>query len=203
MNRWNKLVGVGAVALTLGLVAGTSQADSTQLHKVTWKGQKWEYLVEHPVDIQHVDKGRFEEILDTAGQHGWELVEVTDFYHFYTFLFKRPLHDAKLAQHRARLKNVKAKRAANEALIMKQTIEAHREKLAFEKKYAQEVAVVNKELQKELSLEEKALALSQKHQKYEQLMANKEAAIKAYEAQVRARLAKERAAGQQSPQAGS
>lgn len=195
MKNWKRVIGIGAVALSFGCMAGVSQAShSTQLHQVTWKGKKWEYLVEHPTDVQHVDKARFEEVLDTAGQHGWELVAVTDFYHFYAFLFKRPLPEAKLTAHRARLKNVKSKRAAEEALIMKKTIEVHREKLAFEKKYAQEINETNRQLAEQLSLEEQAIALTKQQEYYKQAMAKKEAAIKAYEAEVRARLAKEAAA---------
>ena len=36
------------------------------LPPITWSGEKWEYLVEHPVNIHHVDVVEFEEICDEA-----------------------------------------------------------------------------------------------------------------------------------------
>lgn len=86
----------------------------TVLHPITWQGEKWEYLVEHPTGKNHIDPALFEEILDTAGQHGWELVEVTSEYHFYTFYFKRPLLPHKIESHRLRLAHNKKTRAASE-----------------------------------------------------------------------------------------
>lgn len=86
----------------------------TVLRPIKWQGEKWEYLVEHP-SINHVDPSFFEEILDTAGQEGWELIEVTGTNHFYAFYFKRPLLPHKIDSHRARLARNKQKRANKEA----------------------------------------------------------------------------------------
>lgn len=77
------------------------------LPPITWPGEKWEYLVEHPVNIHHVDVIEFEEICDEAGMHGWKLMEATDSFHFYTFYFTRPLLPHKIDAHTARLTRLK------------------------------------------------------------------------------------------------
>jgi|GEM_PF-1308312 len=119
------------------------------LHKVKWKGKKWEYLVEHPTETRHVDTVRFEEILDTAGQHGWRLVTVSHAFHFYGFYFERPLPDSKLAAHRAHLAQSKAYRAKNMAKTQRIIDESVQARIKNEKQMAAELQQVNKELKQE------------------------------------------------------
>lgn len=99
------------LSVIFGWVCFVSQSSfaytDTILHSTTWPGEKWEYLVEHPHGIHHIDLVEFEEILDTAGMHGWKLIEVTDTAHFYTFYFIRPLLPHKLPSHVARLARLK------------------------------------------------------------------------------------------------
>ncbi len=102
--------------IVLFFSTGSFAYTHTVLHPITWQGEKWEYLVEHPTGKNHVDPAFFEEILDTAGKHGWELVEVSSEYHFYTFYFKRPLLPHKLESHQIRLARHKRNRAASEGV---------------------------------------------------------------------------------------
>jgi hypothetical protein len=122
---------------------------SLSLHKVTWKGKKWEYLVEHPTNIRHIHTVRFEEILDTAGQHGWELVTVSHAFHFYGFYFKRPLLAKKLKAHRVHLTQSKAYRAKNTAIAQRQIDESIQRRIANEKRELAGVQQMNKALQQE------------------------------------------------------
>ncbi|MBU1558443.1 MAG: hypothetical protein KJ588_01415, partial [Gammaproteobacteria bacterium] len=99
------------------------------LAPVHWQGQKWEYLVEHPTDIHHIDPVRMEEVLTTAGQHGWRLVAVTSAFHFYGFYFERPLHNHRLSIVRARLLASKLAREKKEAKLYEAIRKAHQEKM--------------------------------------------------------------------------
>ena len=155
MGRLKALIGMGVATVCLISVMSTF-ADSTRLHPITWKGKKWEYLVEYPADTHHVDPERFEEILDTAGQHGWELTSVSHENHFYAFYFKRELLPEKVAAHRARLRNIKAIRAEKESKQYLKILAAEKEKLRLEKLYARQVDITNKELQQEVTLEKEA-----------------------------------------------
>ncbi|OGT31606.1 MAG: hypothetical protein A3E87_05865 [Gammaproteobacteria bacterium RIFCSPHIGHO2_12_FULL_35_23] len=161
MKKLSQLVGASLLTVGLGLISIQSFADSTQMHPITWKGAQWEYLVEYPKDIQYIDPERFEEILDTAGQHGWRLVEVSHEAHFYAFYFSRELLTEKLAANTARLKAYKAYRASKESDIITKVLAAQKEKEAYEQQYAVELAKVNQALQTEVNLEQKALQLEQ------------------------------------------
>ena len=103
------------------------------LKPILWKGKKWEYLVEHPTDVQYIHVIRFEELLDTMGQHGWELTEVTSEHHFYAFYFKRPLLAHKLVAHRKRVSRLIASRKKRETKLQKKINKAHREALILKK----------------------------------------------------------------------
>src|SRR3990167_95855 len=165
MSNLGKLFGASVLAAGLSVFTVKSFADSTQMHPITWKGAQWEYLVEYPKDVNHIDPERFEELLDTAGQHGWKLIEVTHESHFYAFYFTRKLLPEKLAANTARLKAYKAQRAAKEADMTNQILAAQKEKLVLEQQYANEIAKVNQELSTEVSLEQKAIQLEQQEQK--------------------------------------
>jgi len=130
MKQWFKTLGLTGISLCLSLLALPTYAKiDTQLHPVTWKGKKWEYLVEHPTDLQGIDPERFEEILDTVGQHGWHLVSVTSSFHFYAFYFERELLPHRLAAHRAHLNKLKTARKAKESQMKAKLEEAHLKKL--------------------------------------------------------------------------
>jgi len=103
------------------------------VHPITWKGQKWEYLVEHPTDIQTIDTVRMEHILDDAGQHGWELIEVTSEYHFYVFYFKRPLSNEKLAEHRQHLLTLHTNHEKKHAKLYEQLKQAQQQQAQSQK----------------------------------------------------------------------
>jgi len=94
------------------------------LAPITWKGKKWEYLVQFPRDIHHIDELRMEELMDDVGQHGWELVTVTAEDHYYAFYFKRPLLPHKIQAHRDRINRHKGERLEREAKVRKQIQEA-------------------------------------------------------------------------------
>ncbi|OGT09924.1 MAG: hypothetical protein A2X77_01030 [Gammaproteobacteria bacterium GWE2_42_36] len=87
----------------------------TFVRPVTWSGEKWEYLIERPAMVFHVNPVLFEEILDTAGVHGWKLMDVTSEAHAYTFYFARPLLPHKMAAAIERLKRIKEFREDQEA----------------------------------------------------------------------------------------
>ena len=142
-------------------------ADSTTMQPVTWRGDKWEYLVEYPRDTNYIDPVRFEEVLDNAGQHGWELVEVSHESHFYAFYFKRPLYPHRIEAHRAHLAKVKGERAQKEAMMASAIQQAYKEKIALEKQYAHQIAVANKELKQEVQLEKQVNVQAQKEVKLE------------------------------------
>lgn len=114
-----KLFRYGLLSLVIGLMLFVAKDGfaytHTILQPISWPGEKWEYLVEHPVSIHHVDVVEFEEICDSAGMHGWKLIEVSDAFHFYTFYFARPLLPHKIGGHVARLARLKAKHEADEA----------------------------------------------------------------------------------------
>lgn len=130
MNQWLKILGIASISLLLtAFTLPTYAKVSTALHPVTWQGKKWEYLVEHPTDVQAIDPVRFEEILDTVGHHGWHLVTVTNSFNFYAFYFERELLPHKLTEHRERLRKIKAVRKAKETATQAQLEEAHLEKL--------------------------------------------------------------------------
>lgn len=141
-------------ALVTGMLFAAKQAvaDSTTMLPITWRGDKWEYLVEYPRGTNYIDPVRFEELLDDAGQHGWELVSVSHESHFYAFYFKRPLYPHKIAAHRAHLAKVKAERAQKEKIAMDQIQAAYKEKIMLEKAYSQQVAKVDQELKQEVKL---------------------------------------------------
>ncbi len=114
------------LAFTLSFSASTFAYTNTTLQPIKWKGEKWEYLVEHPTGKNHIDPAYFEEILDTAGQHGWRLVNVTSAYHFYTFYFERPLLPHKIDAQRVRLqrnKNFRAQTEADQRHLIQTTVE--------------------------------------------------------------------------------
>jgi len=106
------------------------------LKPITWKGAKWEYMVEHPSDVRYIHTVRFEELMDTLGQHGWELAEVTDENQFFAFYFKRPLLEEKIKAHRQRLSKVLTERLKKEEQLKKRIHEAHQkaDQLNIEKK---------------------------------------------------------------------
>ncbi len=115
MRIFNKVFQAMVITgVILGFASCSYGYTGTLLHPIKWKGEKWEYLVEHPTGKNHVDPALFEEILDTAGQHGWRLVSVSSAYHFYTFYFERPLLPHKVDAHRARLQRNKNFRANEE-----------------------------------------------------------------------------------------
>lgn len=145
-----KKIGIYILLAALSLTAITSYADDTQLHPVKWKGKKWEYLAEYPADIRHIDTVRFEEIMDTAGHHGWRLVTVTHAFHHYTFIFERPLLPEKLKKHRARLKKIKDLRASQEAAALEQIKSAHHERLKAEEAIENQLKTLNQELKQEI-----------------------------------------------------
>lgn len=136
-----------------------------KMHKVTWRGKKWRYLVEYPRDIQHIDPQRFEEILNTAGRHGWNLVDITHENHFYAFFFKRERQHHEAKQHRERLKAYKQDRAIKRAKKLKQIHEAHqvRQKRLNEiKEIENEIKKTDELLHEELSTEHQLLKSQKK-----------------------------------------
>ena len=133
------IYGLIVAAFILGFSASTYAYTNTTLQPIKWKGEKWEYLVEHPTGKNHIDPALFEEILDTAGQHGWRLVSVTSAYHFYTFYFVRPLLPHKIEAHRARLqrnKNFRANKEAEQRHIIQTTVEKENARRVTEKQAA-------------------------------------------------------------------
>jgi hypothetical protein len=107
----------------------------TLLQPMRWHGKKWEYLVEHPSQ-NVVNPVLFEELLDSAGAHGWQLVEISGTNHFYVFYFKRPLLAHKIEPHLYRLSRQKLARGKEEAALRHQiheTVVVPREVLAQEK----------------------------------------------------------------------
>lgn len=115
MKSWIKNCLFVLLSITLSCMAASLFAyTATHIKKSTWSGEKWEYLVENP-HVNHVDPALFEEVLDTAGHDGWELINVSAFNHFYTFYFKRPLLPHKVEAHLYRLKRNKKLRAQQDA----------------------------------------------------------------------------------------
>ena len=100
-----------------------------KVHDIRWRGKKWEYLLEYPRDENAIDPQRFEEILDTAGRHGWELSNVTHENHFYSFIFKRELHPRNVADVEKRLKDYKHKRAKKMAVKQHKIDQAHQDRM--------------------------------------------------------------------------
>lgn len=111
-------------------VATPAKNPHPHLQPITWQGAKWEYLVEFPKDIQHIDVARFETLTDNVGQHGWELVEVTSEFNMYVFYFKRPLLEHKINAHRDRLNALVAARKAKEAAVQAKIDKAFHQKPA-------------------------------------------------------------------------
>lgn len=142
------IYGFIVAACMLGFFASTYAYTGTTLQPFKWQGEKWEYLVEHPTGKNHIDPAYFEEILDTAGQHGWRLVSVTSAYHFYTFYFERPLLPHKIDSHRARLqrnKNFRANKEANQRHVIQTTAEQENARRASEQAAAAKQAVTEKQ----------------------------------------------------------
>lgn len=135
-------------ACILGFSASTYAYTSTTLQPVRWQGEKWEYLVEHPTGKNHIDPAYFEEILDTAGLHGWRLVSVTSEYHFYTFYFERPLLPHKIDAHKVRLqrnKNFRANKEADQRYLIQTEVEKENARRASEQAAAAKQAVTEKQ----------------------------------------------------------
>jgi hypothetical protein len=150
MRKIGQLIGMSLLATSALLFSTNSfAAESATLHPITWKGKKWEYLVEYPTGILHVDPVRFEELLDTAGQHGWRLVDVSGTNHFYAFYFERPLHADRIEKHRARIQKVRTKRINKETEQMKQILAIHKQNQKFYAKNAEGIANVDRLLVKE------------------------------------------------------
>lgn len=108
MSRFLLVGGIFFVLNAMGYV-------DTFVRPIMWPGEKWEYLVERPAMVLHVDPVLFEEILNTGGMHGWKLMEVTDEAHAYTFYFARPLLPHKMASAVARMRRIKELREDKEA----------------------------------------------------------------------------------------
>jgi len=115
MNSTHRSLLITALSLFFGISICFAYAP-THLKPITWQGPKWEYLVEHP-HVSIADSAYFNEILDTAGQHGWRLVSATHEGQFFTFYFERPLQPHRINAHRARLARVKSYRAGKESEI--------------------------------------------------------------------------------------
>lgn len=134
-----------------------------KVHDTRWRGKKWEYLLEYPRDENAIDPQRFEEILDTAGRHGWELSNVTHENHFYSFIFKRELHPRNMADVEQRLKDYKHERAKKMAVKQHKIDQANQDRMKnlrelqkIEQSLKQEqdkVSATNELLHKELAME--------------------------------------------------
>ena len=100
-----------------------------KVHDISWRGKKWEYLVEYPREKNVVDPQHFEELLNTAGRHGWNLVSISHENHFYAFFFKRELHHHRVKRQLRHLKAHKQDRAIERAQKLKQIHNAHQARM--------------------------------------------------------------------------
>lgn len=125
----------------------TSYHGGSALNNIKWEGEKWEYLVEFPTNMRHIDPAKFEEITDTVGLHGWELVEVTSEDHFYVFYFKRPLLPHKIESHILRLQHVRFHHGKENAAVrerINQSMQAAKAQQMQEQKMAKPTAAPDK-----------------------------------------------------------
>lgn len=137
-------------------LAANNNADPNHLTlaPVKWKGDQWEYLVEHPTDVRHIDPVRFEELLDEAGQHGWELVAVTGTGHFYAFYFKRPLSPEKLAKHRQHILVIKKARLIKRKAMQDQIDQEIEKQKQYQQQLQKTTQAIKQETQAEKSLDQ-------------------------------------------------
>lgn len=140
------ILALASSAFTYADTTSNNDPEHLALAPVTWKGDKWEYLVEHPTDVRHIDPVRFEELLDEAGQHGWELVAVTGTAHFYAFYFKRPLLPEKLEKHRQHVLELKKARLVKRKQQLTQIDQAVRE----QKQYQAQIQKTNQALKQQI-----------------------------------------------------
>lgn len=136
------------------------------VHDISWRGKKWEYLVEYPRDKNVIDPQRFEDVLNTAGRHGWDLISVSHENHFYAFYFKRELQHHKVEEHTQRLKDYKQYRAEEMARKQHQIDQAHKirmknlkeiEEVQQEMEQADELLTEEVNIEKQMLNEQKKL----------------------------------------------
>lgn len=149
------------ILFVTSLLSGMAEAKTAparhheHLAPISWQGEKWEYLIEHPTDIRHIDPVRMEELTDQAGQHGWRLIEVTSENQFYAFYFSRPLLPHKLEAHRDRLNKLVARRKLREAELIKRIEKVHQEEVLLAER--------QKELKQKEAQEKREIALEKAH----------------------------------------